>query len=85
MGKSNVNVKSCGFSIYNRQYNSLCKLVENKIFNSKSEIVRQALDFFFCFPYFKQVASKTFEPEQISELEKFYNSKVIKVLEGNEL
>jgi hypothetical protein len=56
-------------------------LVEEGLFKSKSEAIRQAIDFFFCFPYFKQIANKHLNYDQ-TQLEKDYNARVIKVLDG---
>jgi len=70
------------YSIYNRQYDAITKLVDEKIFLSKSEVIREALDFFFSFPYFKKIAEGklTLNSSKQEKLEAYYNSKVIKRL-----
>lgn len=72
------NTKVSTYSIYYRQYNLICKLVENKEFKSKSEVIREALDFFFLFPYFKQMARESVKKELRQEmLTEYYNAKLL--------
>lgn len=79
------NVKNVSYTIYKRQAEHINKLIETKKFVSKSELVREALDFFFLFPYFRDIAETQIRKELEQEtrqkiLEKYYNEKIIKVL-----
>lgn len=88
--KTGASTKPCTFSIYWRQLDKINELKEANLFSSKSSIVRQALDFFFLFPFIKEMAIKDLKKELENEhkqqlVEKYYNDKIIRVLDGKEL
>jgi len=71
-------VKITTLSLYQRQYDALKKLVKDGHFRSMSEALREAMDFFFAFPYFRKVIEENEIDTDVWE--NYYNEKVVKVL-----